>query len=449
MRNTLFLICFVTVSLFAEEPGEPAGQAVDSGSTSLPPAGAKSEILEKNRHEKHTSFFGRSATQMVFFEKQSGFNPLDSAENYRLVRDQYQSFTGFLRKRNGRSEHGLYAGADMWSEDTSDYKVHARIPTLNYHWKNYWKLDYIVIGRQNSNSGFHYYKLDGLSGSLKLTRHSGLSGYFGNRVDTSWNMDTKLESKSGYISYNQDLGHRSKFFIGYERASLDGRLNANDVGYGITYRAGKNISLRSRSRMSWDGKLQLTETRNRVRYRLSRKHSVYTGYNYFDPLFRDTLQAYYFDVFDYNKTYLGWDWRPLKKKDMYVKAEGSVLGIDEFRVFHARLGFVSRFFDLTYIQRFGDLSGAAVAIARVKAPVHRTLTAGTGVDYANMDLYYEGSRDFYSYYGYCRYQPFKTVTALLRAENRQSLFVEKDIRVVGNLTVSFASEKGRYFVWED
>ncbi len=429
---------------------EKGSRETSSGSAFYSPLPTKKpgSILETRQFKKSTNWWIKSSTQMIVFEKKSDFNPLDSSENYRLVRDQYQSLSLLINRKNGKHKQGLAAGSELWMEDSTNNKLKFRISSLNYYWQNYWRFNRTSVGRQNIYTGFHYYKLDGISSEFKIGESSSLMAFAGLRVDTALTFDNPGNG-SGYLQFRQNFGYRSHWFVGYERANLRDSLNANDLGMGANIKAGKKFIVKSKVRLSWEKSPQLTETKNRIQYHLNKKHIFYGGFNYFNPVFRDTLQAYYFDMFDYNKGYLGWRWRPHKKKDIYISGEGSVLSIHEVVIYHGKVFLTTRFLDLMAIYRLGDISDAVAVSTQFKYPVFNRLTLGTGVDYANMEHYYEGSKNFISYTGYCRFQPFNPLSMLVRIENRKSPFAAKDYRIVGNITLSHSSQKGRYFVWED
>jgi hypothetical protein len=407
--------------------------------------------------EKYLLLSVNSTTRFVIFENQRPrISPLDSLTIYDENVDHFQSLSLDLCRGPDRKygvsstvdfwdRYGAYGGLNLRSLDNSDFKLILRAPILNAFIRDLGFISDARAGRQNVFTGFHFYKIDGASTVIDITENTRADGFVGTRVDSTMSVNG-LTSLAGFGRVKQDFGKGSHLDLSFERAIAEGKTIANDLGLAVDHSVPGTMDFKAKALTSFGDKIQPSEARLNAEFPFSLQNAPYIGYQYHNPLFTDSMSIYYFDVFDYQKVYAGWRFKPFLKLSMFLTGEYNLMVIRDLKVHNFKVAFSSPYVDAALTHRFGDLSGAGQVSLSGNCPIFKTAIIGAGVDFAKLDIYFgtNGPSDFLDYYGFVDFQPplLKTFRFRLRVEDRSDPWVTHDLRVLAELAIGYSNQKG-------
>jgi hypothetical protein len=406
--------------------------------------------------EKYFLISANSTSRFVVFENaHPRISPLDSLTIYDENVDHFQSLSLDLYrgpdKKFGVSStvdfwdrYGVSNGVNLRSLDSGEFKLMVRAPVLFATLRDAGFLSDAKLGRQNVFTGFHFYKIDGMNAVIDLGDNTRARGFIGTRVDSSMGM-LNPDNLTGFAGLEQNLGNGFHLNLSFERAVALHRVLANDAGLDMDFSMPGTMTFGGKALMSFGDKVQLSEARLNAEFPFSLQNTPYIGYVYNNPLFTDSMSFYYFDVFNYQKVFAGWRFRPFPKLSAYLTGEYNLMVIRDLKVHNIKVAFSSPYVDASFTHRFGDLSGAGQVALSGNWPVFNTTTIGAGIDYAKLDIYYgNGPSDFLDYYGFINFHPqfLKKTVLRLRLEDRSDPWVTHDVRAIVELSIGVSNQRG-------
>ncbi len=395
-------------------------------------------------------------THFVVFENQRPrITPMDSLTIYDPDADHFQSLSLDLY-RGPDKKFGVSATVDFWDRygvvngvelhalDTSQFRAMFRMPVLCASVRDLGILNDARAGRQNVYTGFHFYKLDGASAAIDITESTTADGFLGTRVDSTM-VISSLTNLAGFARVKQDFGGDSHLDLSFERALVSRRIIANDLGLAGGWSVPNTMVLDAKSLTSFGDKIKESEARLNAEYGLSPGNTPYAGYQYHNPLFTDSMSIYYFDVFNFQKFYAGWRFKPFAKHSVFLTGEYNLMFIRDLKVHNVKVGVSTPYAEASCSVRAGDLSGAGQITLSGNCPVYKMVSVGAGIDYAKLDIYFgNGASDFFDYYGFVNVEPpfLKTSRLRLRVEDRSDPWVFHDVRVLVDLIIGYSNQRG-------
>ncbi len=395
------------------------------------------------RPTKDKSFFisANSITRFNFFGLEDTVS--DTSTAYETKSDKFQSFSLDMYQGEDR-RLGISSNVDLFSIGASDSDWKARVQILNGVLRDVGFLKNLVLGRQNAYTGFNFYKIDGLSTGLALGEDVLVSGFVGIQADSTLSIGD-LNSITGFAKANYDFGYRSHVALHYNYALLYDTVVANDLGLDVVYNIQRRLALKAKALASFGDETGLSEVQLRAQYRISRKHHPYLGYTLHNPIFKNPMTIYFYDLFDYHKAYGGWRFKPFKKIYIYFIGEYGIMSVNDLLIHNAKVSFLSPYFDIIYLQRFGDLNEAGMLDISAKWPIHRMLTIGAGFNYINMESIYEEKTSLFNYGGFLRFTPFKEIMLQTRLVDRTDYIYDHDLRFLLELRIGYSNKHGDLF----
>ncbi len=408
--------------------------------------------------EKYLGLSVNSTTRFaVSGEDHPTTNPLDSNVVYDKYGQQVQSISldlfqgpdnkfSFSSNIDFLDRFSITRNMDVRIFDTSSSSILWRTQTLNATVRDAGIIRDARLGRQNVFTGFHFFKMDGLSGSIALGDNTTLSGFSGARVDSNGTL-VGIQNSTGFIQLQQIIGYRSYADLSFERSMVNNSITANDIGLDIKFWMPGNLVLKGQGLASFGSTVQLSETKLKGEYYLSNQNMPYIGYDYHNPLFADSMTMYYFDVFNYQRAYAGWRLKPLPKEHLYVTGEYDFMLLSNNTVHTAKIALSSTYVDASVSFRFGSVTAASLVSLSGNYPIFKIMSVGAGADYAKLDVYYGqyGASDFFGYYAFANFKPFQSALPLLRVcvQDRTDIFVQHDVRFSIDFNIGYSNRHAR------
>jgi len=406
--------------------------------------------------EKYFLISANSTSRFVVFENaHPRISPLDSLTIYDENVDHFQSLSLDLYrgpdKKFGVSStvdfwdrYGAYGGVNLRSLDTGAFKLVLRAPVLFATIRDVGIFDDAWIGRQNVFTGFHFYKIDGANATIALAENTRARAFIGTRVDSTMTMFNP-DNLTGFAGMEQNFGNGFHLNLSFERTVALHRVLANDAGLDMDFSVPGTMTFVGKALTSFGDKVQLSEARLHAEFPFSLQNTPYVGYVCNNPLFTDSMSFYYFDVFNYQKAYAGWRFRPFLKHYVFLTGEYNLMLIRDLKVHNFKVAVSSPYVDASISFRTGDLSGAGQISLSGTYPIYKMVTIGAGADYAKLDVYYgNGPSDFLDYYGFVNFHPefLKKTVLRLRLEDRSDPWVTHDVRVIAELSIGVSNQRG-------
>jgi hypothetical protein len=405
------------------------------------------DMPERPTRDKSFFISVNSITKLNFFGLED--TTYDTSTSYETKSDKFQSLSLDLYQGEER-RLGISSNIDLFSIGANDFDLKVRNQIFYGALRDAGFLKSLILGRQNTYTGFNFYKIDGLSTTLALGKDIQLSGFAGIQPDSTLSFELGgLDDITGFVKLNYNFGYRSHAALHYNYALLNDSTVANDLGLDIIYNILRRLALKAKALASFGDETGLSEAQLRAQYRISRMHHPYLGYTLHNPIFRNPMTIYFYDLFNYHKVYGGWRFKPFKKIYIYFIGEYGIMLINDLLIHNAKLSFLSPYFDILYVQRFGDLNEAGMLDISAKWPVHRMLTIGAGFNYINMESIYEKKASLFNYGGFIRFTPFKEIMLQTRLENRSDYIYDHDLRFLLELRIGYCNKHGDLFRKKD
>ena len=418
----------------------------------LPSAGSSLVLPERTEPDKYLGISVYSSSRFaVSGEQHPPVNPLDSSTIYDkygtlvqslsldLFQGPYRNY-GFSSNLDYLNKSYISNTFGIRSYDSTANSNLLRAQTLNFSIRDIGIINDAIVGRQNIFTGFHFYKMDGLSTGLSLWDKARIFGFIGSRVDTNTNFGGK-ENMTGFVQFQQDFGYRSGLKVSFERALLANSLTANDAGLNLNLWLPGRIALSAKGLLSFGQTTQISETRIKLDYFLSAASQPYIGFDQHNSVFTDSMSLYFYDVFNYRRFFAGWKLKPFPKKYVYLTGEFNLLFVPYHTIDNIKITLASPFFDASAALRVGQVSGAGLISVSGKYPFSKMFTLGAGADYANIDVYYghPGPTNFYGIYGFADFKPFASPMPLLHVciQDRADIFSDDNVRLSADLNIGF------------
>jgi len=413
---------------------------------------------ERTEGEKYLGISVNSTTRFaVSGEDHPTTNPLDSNVVYDKYGRQVQSLSlnlfqapdnkfSFSSNFDFQDRFLMTKNLDVWIFDTSSSTMLWRTQTFNASMRDIGIFKDLRLGRQNVFTGFHFFKMDGLSANAALGESTSLTGFIGTRVDTNSNL-VGVQNSSGFLLLQQEIGYRSFANLSFERSMVNNNLTANDLGLDIKYWMPGNVVLNGQELTSFGQDVKLSEAKLKAEFYLSNQNMPYVGYDYHNPLFADSMNMYYFNVFNYQRGYAGWRFKPLPKEHMYVTGEYNLMIMSDLIIHNAKIALSSNNIDASISFRFGSVTTASLVSVSGNYPVLKIMSLGAGADYANLDVYYgnHGPSSFFGYYAFVNFKPFQSALPLLHlsVEDKSDIFMQHDVRLSLDFNIGYSNRRAR------
>ncbi len=401
------------------------------------------DMPERQVPDKSLFISAHSTTRFTFYDYTKEDTLFDTNSVYETKSDKFQSLSLDIFSGEER-RFGIASNVDLYSIGKNDFNLKMRTQILHASLSDKGIFKKIILGRQNSFTGFNFYKIDGLSSTIALGKNMLLAGFLGLQVGKDMGIG-QFNDMAGFIKVSHNFGYRSYLSLSFERSMYDNTIIANDLGLDFNFNIQKRLSLNTKAHLSFNSGTKLSEIQFRAQYRISRMHHPYIGYQLHNPTTINPMTFYFYDIFNYQKLYGGWRFKPFKKLFIYFIGEYGLLSIHNLTAHNIKLSFLSPYFDALYTQRFGDLNGAGLINVSAKWPFHKMFTIGAGFDYVNMESVYDENATLYDYYGFLKFTPFKEVLFQTRLENRSDKFYKQDMRVLIELRIGYSNRYGDLF----